>query len=447
MYDELKFSNCNHSKDPLIGCALEGVASVIAGIKDVSIVIHSPQGCSSTVASAFDSHEVDFTKRKVGCTRLFESDIILGASDKLTNLIKEADNTFNTKVMFVVGTCAADIIGEDIKGLCDSLQSEVSSRLIPVFAGGFRGNAYDGIDIGLMELLSFIEKSEDKIANTVNIIAPQGSINPTWWADLKWLKEALDFLGIRVQTVIPYDISLEELKDASKASANILFSQDVGYKFCKKMEKIHDVPLILSDIPLPIGLDNTARWLRELAKYFNVEKRVESLIEQGEKEVISILRRRALMIIPRYRNCRIAISADATMGIGLVRMLFKELEMIPEVILLRSSNNEIREILDKELKELNIAPKVAFGVDGYQIKEALKSSNVDSIIGSSWEKYIGEEVGVKLTFDNFSPTNRDVYVDRAYMGYDGMLNILEIIGNDWERAYRSKEIDWAESFK
>lgn len=447
MYDELKFNNCNHSKDPIIGCALEGVASVIAGIKDVSIAIHSPQGCATTVASAFDSHEVDFTKRKVGCTRLFESDIILGASEKLTNLIIEADNTFNTKVMFVVGTCAADIIGEDIKGLCESLQNKVSSKLIPVFAGGFRGNTYDGIDIGLMELLNFIEKNNDKVANTVNIIAPQGSINPTWWADLKWLRDVLDFLGIRVQTVIPYDISLEELKDASKASANILLSQDVGYKFCKKMEEIHGVPLILSDIPLPIGLENTARWLRELAKFFELEKRVEMLIKQGEESVINILRRRALMIIPRYRNCKIAISADATMGIGLVRMLFKELEMIPEVILLRSNNSETSKILDRELKELKINPKVAVGVDGYQIKEALKFITVDSIIGSSWEKYIGEEIGIKLCFDNFSPTNRDVYVDKAYMGYDGMLNMLEIIGNDWERAYRSKEIDWAESFK
>ena len=447
MYDELKFNNCNHSKDPIIGCALEGVASVVAGINDVSIIIHSPQGCAATVAAAFDSHEVDFTKRKVGCTRLFETDIILGAGEKLKNLIMEADNTFNTKVMFVVGTCAADIIGEDIKGLCDSLQKNIKAKLIPVVAGGFRGNTYDGIDIGLSELLHFVEKNDDKVANTVNIIAPQGSINPTWWADLKWVKDTLDFLGIRVQTVIPYNTSLEELKDASKASANILLSQDVGYKFCTKMEEIHDVPLILKDIPLPIGLDNTARWLRELGKYFKVEKRVEKLIKQGEEEVINILRKRALMIIPRYRNCKIAISADATMGIGLVRMLFNELEMIPEVILIRSNNSESIKILEKELVDLGIKPKVAFGIDGYQIKEALKSNNIDSVIGSSWEKYMAEEVGIKLAFDSFSPTNRDVYVDRAYMGYDGMLNILEVIGNDWERAYRSKEIDWEESFK
>jgi nitrogenase molybdenum-iron protein beta chain len=51
-------------------------------------------------------------------------------------------------------------------------------------------------------------------------------------------------------------------------------------------------------------------------------------------------------------------------------------------------------------------------------------------------------VGIKLAFDVFSPTNRDVYLDRPYFGYEGMLNILEVIANDWETALRSKEINW-----
>ena len=66
MYERIKFEDSKYSKDPILGCALEGVASVIAGIEDVSIVIHSPQGCAATVASAYDTHEIDFTKRKIG---------------------------------------------------------------------------------------------------------------------------------------------------------------------------------------------------------------------------------------------------------------------------------------------------------------------------------------------------------------------------------------------
>lgn len=445
MYEQLEFENCKYSKDPIVGCALEGVASIVAGIRDVSIVIHSPQGCAATVANAYDHHEMDFTKRKVACTRLFESDIVMGASEKLKDLIKQADSTFDSKVMFVVGTCASDIIGEDLVGICHSMQSQVKAKLIPVIAGGFHGNSYDGIDLGLNALLPFVHSVFDhKIPNSVNIIAPQANSNPTWWADLHWVTDTLNILGITVQTVLSHDVTLSELDKASLASANILLSHDVGYEFAKSLRDALGIPLILSDIPLPVGLKNTARWLNAIGSYFDVEEKVADLIQNGEAMVVDILRRRGLMIIPRYRNCKVALSVDATLGIGLVRMLFEELEMIPEAILLRSDRAEARALLEVELKSLGISPKVAFGVDGYQIKQALEQCNVDAVLGSSWERYLSEEAGIKLCFDLLSPTNRVTYLDKAYFGYQGMLNMLEQIGNDWEVAFRSKEINWTQ---
>jgi nitrogenase molybdenum-iron protein beta chain len=440
MYDELKFADCEHSRDPILGCALEGVASVAAGLRDTGIVIHSPQGCASTVAAAFDAHEIDFTQRKVGCTRLFETDIIMGASEKLAGLIKEADGSFGTRALFVIGTCAADIIGEDIEGLCRRLQPETRARLIPVLAGGFRGNSYDGIDLGLKTLLPFIATGRPKTERSVNLIAPQANLNPTWWADLQWVKEVLRSLDVKVQTVLPRHTSLAELEEAGRASASIVLSHDVGYEFGRKLQEIHGIPLIVNDIPLPVGLKNTARWLRALGAYFDAEARAERLIEAGEAKVADVLRRRALMIIPRYRNCRIAVAADATIGIGLARLLFEELEMIPKLFLIRSGQPTARRILEREFNGLGIKPQLAYGVDGYQIKTGLKEAEVDAVIGSAWEKYLAEELGIKLAFDLLAPSNKDIYIDRAYFGYDGMLNILESIGNDWERAFRSKAI-------
>jgi len=64
------------------------------------------------------------------------------------------------------------------------------------------------------------------------------------------------------------------------------------------------------------------------------------------------------------------------------------------------------------------------------------------VLGSSWEKYLARELGIQLAFDVLSPTDRDAYLDRAYFGYEGMLNMLEVIANDFERALRSKEIAW-----
>jgi len=251
-------------------------------------------------------------------------------------------------------------------------------------------------------------------------------------------------MGVSVQTVFACDSSLCNLGRASSASANLLLSHDAGFGLAQTLQHRFGIPLILSDIPLPVGLKNTSQWLSALGSYFGREDKAMELIKHGEKKVVDILRRRGLMIIPRYRNCRVALSVDATLGIGMIRMLFEELEMIPEVILLRSENEKAKELLDEELNRMGISPKVAFGVDGYQIKEALKRCEVDAVLGSSWERYLSEELGIKLSFDLLSPTNRVTYLDRAYFGYQGMLNMLEQIGNDWESAFRSKKINWAQ---
>ena len=443
MLDELKFQDCVHSHDPLVGCALEGVSNIIAGIRDISIVLHSPQGCASTVALGYDNHETDFTQRKVACTRLFELDIVLGATEKLRNLILKADATYKTKVMFVIGTCSADIIGEDIDGLCRQMQPEVGARLIPIHSGGFRGDLYAGMDLGLSTLLTFVEPwNGPKLPRTVNLIAPQASLNPTWWADLKWVKSVLSAMNVETHCVFPSNVSIEEISLASAASANIMLSQDMGYSFARKMEEMHDVPTILGGQPLPIGLKNTANWLRALGEYFDASAVAEQLIENGEAKVTGTLRRRGLMMIPRYRNARVAVSADASMTIALVRMLFEELEMIPDLLLVRSSSKEAKSALDAELNSLRISPRVAFGVDGYKVKQALAESGVDAVFGSAWEKYQAEEIGTKVAFDLLQPTNRTFYRDSAYFGYEGMINILEITANDWEAAFRSKAIRW-----
>lgn len=443
MLNELAFNDCSHSHDPMIGCALEGVSNIIAGVRDISIVLHSPQGCAATVALGYDNHECDFTQRKVACTRLFETDIIMGATDKLRDLILKADATFNTKVMFVVGTCSADIIGEDIDGLCRQLQPKVKARLIPIHSGGFRGDLYAGMDIGMGVLAELIEPWQgERLPRSVNLVLPQAGLNPTWWADLNWVREVLTAMGVETHCAFPYSTSIEEIALASAATANIALTQDVGFDFLKMMKERHGVPTILEGLPLPYGLKNTSNWLRALGEYFQASDVAEKIIEEGETKVTETLRRRGLMIVPRYRNAHVAISADASLAIGLTRMIFEDLEMIPELLLIRSSSKQARALLEQELERLQIKPQIAFGVDGFKVKQSLATLEIDSVIGSSWEKYIAEELGIHCAFDVVQPTNRTCYRDGAYMGYDGMLNLLEVMANDWEAAFRSKGIRW-----
>lgn len=462
MPDGLKIPDCGHSRDPLVSCALEGVASIVAGIEDAAIVIHSPQGCSATVAQAYDEHEIDFTRRKIACSRLFEKDIILGASQKLRDLIIQADKTFGAAVIFVVGTCAADIIGEDVEAICRDVGRETAARLVPIMAGGFRGDAYAGMDLGLKAILPLVKAprppglevrprdaeweggtspSPSVGAPAVNLLLPQANLNPTWWADAEWARSVISEMGIGPCAFLPRGTSSTDLPEAGKAQAHILLSHDAGFEFAAELEK-GGSRWELRDLPLPLGLENTARWLRAMGTAFGAEAAAERLIARGEERVTGILRKRGLMLIPRYRNCRVAICADATIGIPLLRALYLELEMIPELLLLRGSSRGAVPVLERELSDLGLNPKVVLDADGWQMREALRESRADAVIGSAWEAYIAEELGIKIAFDVVAPTNRDRYLDRAYFGYEGYLNLLEAMGNDWEGALRSKKIEW-----
>ena len=444
MHQQLAFAHNQYSKDPILSCALEGVANVIAGIQDVCLIIHSPQGCAATVGVGFDQHEIDFTKRKIGCTRLFETDIVMGAARKLEEVMKQAEKSFGAKVMFVAGTCAADIIGEDIEAVCRMLQPEMEAKLIPISAGGFRGNSYDGMNLGLEALLPFVKKTPIKMMDTVNIIAPQANANPTWYADLNWVKQILAQLDIGVQTIFSHDTTLAEIENAGRAAANLLMSHEVGYDFAKKMKEIYDIPLIMEDNPMPIGVHNTKKWLRALGAHFRKEEQIEKIILAEEKKLLDVLRKRGLMMIPRYRNCKLALSSDSTIGIGMIRMLFEELEMIPEAIIFKSCNEKAEQLLERELSDMNLSPTIVLNADGYQLKETIRQMDVDLVIGSAWEKYMAEELGIQVSFDVFEPTNRVTYVNEPYFGFEGMLQILQIFANDWERAFRSKEIKYKE---
>jgi nitrogenase molybdenum-iron protein alpha/beta subunit len=439
MLSEIKQNHSKFSCDPMIGCALEGVSSVLCGIDDASIVVHSPQGCSVTVNSGYGSHGTNFFSHRSSSTRLLEKDIIMGAAGKLKNVIRQSVENYKSKTTFVLGTCAVDIIGEDIDEVCRSLQCELPSQLIPVMSGGFRGNYYEGIDFGLAQLFPIIE-DRTPIPDTVNIICPQVNMNPTWTADLEWVFRILKFMGISVNTVFTHKTTLESIKNSGRASANIVLSLDAGIDFAKRLEKEKKIPHILAGMPLPVGCTNTKNWIMAIGQYFHKEQSAGMLIETGENFLVSTLQEKARKAIPKYRHCRALISSDATYSISMLRMLYEEMELIPEVILVRSDNCYARSLLQKELETLHLSSDVSFLSDGYTIKQALVRYRPDIVFGSAWEFYLAEELGLKPAIDLFTPTNKTRYIGRSYFGYEGMINILEIIINDWNQQFRSKEI-------
>jgi len=390
------------------------------------------------VNSAFGWQDADYTETLTLCTKLCEDEIVHGGEELLARTILEAQE-LKTPIVFVLSSCGPEIVGDDIVAVCEDMQSQVDFDVVPIQCAGFIGSQYEGADIALDVLLKkLVVDSGQKIAKSVCLIAPFANANPSWMGDLEWVKRVLSEMGVQVTANITHQTALSDFERVSASEASLLLSHDCGQKAADYLASEFGVEQLCKGIPLPVGFTNTRRWLTELGERFGAKEVADKLAAEGEKMVVETLRRKGLEQFFMHR-APVAVVADATVGIPLIHFISEDLEMLPQVICLRSSQEAAREVLEKELRELNLNPQVIYGADVYQSKMALADIKPEIVIGSNIERHAVEELDIPFVFLLVSPTQRFRIINREYFGYTGMLNIVEFIQNDWRDKYRSQQ--------
>lgn len=110
------------------------IAASLYTLRDLNadvVIMHGPHGCCFRTGRLLESDGV-----RVLTTAMAENDFIFGASDKLEETLRKADEMFKPKLVGIVGTCASMIIGEDLKEAIDKVDTE--AVVLPVEShGGF----------------------------------------------------------------------------------------------------------------------------------------------------------------------------------------------------------------------------------------------------------------------------------------------------------------------
>jgi nitrogenase molybdenum-iron protein alpha/beta subunit len=424
--------------DPYLRCAFNGAAQTALGVSGSALLAHSPQGCEYLVNNAFAWQECDYMETITLCTKLCVDEIVHGGEELLARTIREAKG-LPISALFVISACGPEIVGDDIVGVCETMQPEVKFRLIPIESAGFRGSQYDGIDIALGVILKrLVRRDAGKVPGSVCLIAPHANANPTWVADLEWVKQVLSRMGVPVIATLAHRTPLAEIEQAASAETSLVLSHDAGQKAADYLASEYGIEQICQGIPLPIGLTNTARWLAELGRRFDHEKEADLMIADGERMVMATCRRKWPMARFFFRTPA-AIVADATVGIPLVRFVTEDMEMTPELVALYSSQRQVRDLLGRELADLGLSPKVVYGTDVYKTRRGLGEVRPRVVFGSTIERHAGEGLGVSYVVELVRMVRQFRFINREYFGYTGILNLFEAVQNEWTIRWRSKE--------
>ncbi|MFB3764765.1 MAG: nitrogenase component 1 [Methanotrichaceae archaeon] len=250
------------------------------------VIAHSPAGCPSMIDAVYLLNKIGRLSRSQPIepisfisTNLSENDVVFGGATELGKAIVEADSRHHPNLITVITSCASGIIGDNVEAVVNAVQPEVKASVVPMRCEGFRSGAVaTGYDAFLYALLRVIQKPEKKRKNTVLIVDPL-TIDRKNEVEIERL---LSKVGISVQW-FPLFQDFETVKRASEVTGASTLCNLMSNFFLRALDEKYDVPF--AEPPMPVGIEYTGWWLRDVAKLFGKQDEIEKVIAEEEARV------------------------------------------------------------------------------------------------------------------------------------------------------------------
>jgi nitrogenase molybdenum-iron protein alpha/beta subunit len=336
-------------------------------------LLHGTEGCAYQLRIFLDQYFVMFRDRgNISATVMGKVDAILGAEEKLKKAITEIDRDHQPEVIAVLKSCASSIIGDDIKGVCDSLKDKVNCRLMPLdmtsFASRHFGLGRDKLLLAMAE--EFIEPPKEKIPYSINLIGDTCALHPPEFRppnDPEEIARVLNNMGATVHCFLPGREPISKIATASSASLNVLVCGVAGLGFGRYMEEKYGVPYVT--VNRPIGIAASTQFYLSIIDALGLggkaEKALQDEITQTDKALDPY--RKKL----HGKRCAISLASGRIVGQALLTM---ELGMEPVFLGIHSLHEKLfpgLDILAGVLAEKGYEPEVVVEPNFYEELEVM----------------------------------------------------------------------------
>ncbi|MBJ6802276.1 nitrogenase component 1 [Geomonas propionica] len=410
-------------------CLLLPALAMLNSLPDNVVLLHSALGCGSCTHSQNANVRMGSNARRGKAqdgiwlsTALDETDVISGGEDKLERAIIEADRRYRPASITIVAGCVPGIIGDDIDGVAQRLQPQVSAKLLPVHCQGFKtkiwATAYDAVyhtigrnllvEKGVAEYTPQDElevlREQERLARTVNLM----NVSSMGRVDEQELERLLASLGLEVN-VFPVFAHPDSFVKATRAALSISTCPTHDDYFLGYLQERFNVPSIIKH--MPIGIENTSLWIRDVAKVFGFEEQAERLIAAEEAE----LREALAEFRPLFQGKKVFVSAGEFRALATARLL-QEIGL--EVVGIRSFHHD--HFAEVEYEKLAREAKTDYVVDianvqPFEEANLLNRLKPDLFLGHANGNMTAAKLGI--------PTHVIYNTGLAYIGYRGVYEL------------------------
>lgn len=387
-------------------CVFCGSRVVLYPIADALHLIHGPIGCAAytwdirgALSSGPQLHRLSFS------TDLRERDVVFGGEPKLYTALTELIEAYKPKAAFVYSTCIVGVIGDDVDAICRRVSSEQNLDILPVMSEGFKGTKKDGYKAACDALAKLVGTDNEFQAPpfSINILGDFNLAGELWM-----LKEYYEKIGVNIITCLTGDGRIDEIRQAHKASLNVVQCSGSMMHLAKEMEEKYGIPFIKVSY---FGIEDMADALYEVARFFKNDEMLQQARDLVSEEIKTLLPALA-PFKEKLQGKKAAIYVGgAFKAISLVKAL-RLIGMETVMVGSQTGNKDDYNLLKKLCNEGTI---IVDDSNPNELSEFVKEKGVDLFIGGVKERPIAYKLGIGFCDHNHERKE-------ALAGFEGMLN-------------------------
>lgn len=386
-------------------CKLIMAVTSYAMTKNSIVVIHGPTNCAWAVRNFCSTNYSLYYGNAflhMPTTNIDQNCVIGGGVDALIKTLKEVDKDYKPEHICVFDTCSTALIADDVQTAINVAQKDCQARLDYIPSAGFTsiplGKSIEEITVKYADMM---EAPSEIMKNTVNILGQYkeqqdsspikcqgkqdgsgggcGKGRGKYPDDASELSRMVEAIGLKTHRIL-ISGNYDYIKSAPKASVNVISCPTWGIPLAKMMKEKFDTPFLKHSIP--IGIEPTSKWIRELANFTDRQEVAEDFIKKEISELQEIFNKTKNLVkgkaalIECGRNSQTAFARP----MALARAL-QELGMIPYLFGLHPLELKAKEVDVEYFTEEGFDPKILSGSYEYQqpvdIIKVAKSLNLD----------------------------------------------------------------------
>lgn len=244
------------------GTAHYGVARITNSLRNVQSVFHAPLG-DDYINTVFSMLERTPDLPRMQTSVVTGRDLAQGTL-QLPERLRQIEATHKPELIVVAASCSTILLQEDLERVAQS--SNIETEILVYDANPYRMQEIAASEGLLTELVKKFAGSQELTPYpSVNILGT-ASLGFHARSDLIALRRMLDALGVKVQSVVPWGASLDDIRQLPAAWVTIAPYRELGRQSALYLEQEFGTPALYD---IPMGVQPTLVWLQRLVDMLN----------------------------------------------------------------------------------------------------------------------------------------------------------------------------------